>query len=364
MVNLGNCFDESGRVVDALECYDEALKSKSDHGMALGNKGMALSYYALVAGEHEGTFMLEAYYLLSKALELGVPFESTGYFSKRLEEIREHFPDKDVLDSPPAFPGCKIKAESGFEKFLAEFCVKNRLYLNTCNFCQKCDAAIGDTAVIKKMAMPRKEGEEFPSAIMRLLSYLNQIKQDYVSARFLLVLSRYSELDLDFVDKRVRIMDTLDHSLHNIRIQLVKTSFKSFYDILDKIACFINDYLGLGISERRTYFHSLWYPRNTKTVRKRIEQTNNFTLNALFDMNKDFGKKGHHEELRNTRNALTHRFVNIRRFQEREDEQNMREETLLKQTLDLGRLVRNAIIYLLYFVDAEERKKVFKQRSL
>jgi tetratricopeptide (TPR) repeat protein len=358
LVNLGNCFDEIGRVIDALECYDEALKCKPDHGMALGNKGQALFYYAIVTGEHEKTFLLEAYSLLSKALKSEVTFESVSSFSKYLERIREHFPDKNILDNPPEFPGYKIEARSRFEKFLAEFCVRNRLYLNICNYCQKCDAAIGDTAVIRRMTMSRKEGEKYPFAVMNLLSYLNQIKQDYVLARFLLVLSRYSELNLDFVDKRVRIVDTFDHSLHNIRIQLAKASFKNFYDILDKIACFVNDYLGLGIPEKETYFHTLWYPRNMKTVRGRIKQTNNFSLNALFDINKDFGKKGHYEELRRTRNALTHRFVNIRSFQEKEDEQNMTEETLITQTLDLGKLVRNAIIYLLYFVDAEERKRI------
>lgn len=166
LVNLGNCFDEFGRVVDALECYDEALRCKPDHGMALGNKGLALSYYALVAGEHERTFLLEAYSLLSEALELGVLPESVSSFSKRLEEIREQFPDKSILDNPPEFAGCKIEAESRFEKFLSEFCFKNKLYLNTCNFCQKCDAAIGDTAAIRRMVMPRKEGERYPSASM------------------------------------------------------------------------------------------------------------------------------------------------------------------------------------------------------
>jgi hypothetical protein len=357
LVNLGNCFDEIGRVIDALECYNEALKYKPNHGMALGNKGMALFYYANVTGEHERTFLLEAYSLLSKALKSGVIPESVDSFSKYLKDIQERFLDKNILENPPEFPGYKIEAESKFEEFLAEFCVKNKLYLNICNYCQKCDAAIGDTATIKRLVMPKKEGEKYPSTIIDLLSYLNQIKQDYVLARFLLVLSRYDGLHLDFVDKRVRIIDTFDHSLHNTRIQLTKASFKNFYDILDKIACFVNEYLSLGIPKDNVYFHTLWIPKNTMTVRERIRQTNNFSLNALFDINKDFGEKGHFRKLRKTRNALTHRFVNIRSHQEKEDDQNMTEKTLVDQTLELGKLVRNAIIYLLYFVDKEERKK-------
>lgn len=306
-VNLGNCFDTLGRVIDALECYEESLKWKPDHGMALGNKGIALCYYAVVAGEHQGTFLVEAYSLLTQALKLGVPPETVSTFSKYLEDIREQFPDKQILDNPPKYLGYTIKARSKFERFLQEFCLTNKLYLNICNFCQRCDAAIGDTAVIKKMIVPINK-----DSYLRLSAYLNQIKQDYVTARFLLILSRFKGLNLSFVDKRVKIINTLDYSMHNIYIQLVKTSFKIFYDILDKIAFFINDYLELGIPEKNINFRWVWYTRK-KVIRKKIEDTKNLSLNALFDIHRNF-ENGPYEKLKNTRHALTHRFVNIHPF--------------------------------------------------
>jgi hypothetical protein len=96
-----------------------------------------------------------------------------------------------------------------------------------------------------------------------------------VAARFLLILSRYEKLNLDFVDKRVTIINTLDYSIHNIYVQLVKTAFKTFYDILDKIAFFINDYLKLGISDREIDFTKVWYSDNKRTVRTKIVDSNN-----------------------------------------------------------------------------------------
>ena len=219
------------------------------------------------------------------------------------------FPGKKILDNPPNFPGCTIKARSKIESYLTEFCLKNGLYLNICNVCKKCDAAIGDTITIKEMTVSIDEKDKY----LHLASYLNQIKQDYVTARFLLILSRYNGLNLNFVDKRVTIIDTLDNSIHNIYVHLIKESFKSFYNILDKIACFIQDYLGMP--KKRTYFAKIWYSnQENKIIYNKIEDTKNFSLNALFDIHRDFDN-GPYEKLRQTRNALTHRFVNIKTIQ-------------------------------------------------
>jgi tetratricopeptide (TPR) repeat protein len=352
-VNLGNCFDDLGRVIDALECYDQALTLKPDLGMASGNKGMALLNYAALCGEHQGTFTLEAYTLLTTALKQGVYPEAASSFLQYIKLMEKEYP-KLPLQNPLGYPGYKIKARSTFEKFLTDFCLQNKLYLNICFFCKKCDATIGDTAIIRTMIVTAKD-----YSYLTLSSYLNQIKQDYVVARFLLILSRYEKLDLDFVDKRVTIINTLDYSVHNIYVQLVKTAFKTFYDILDKIAFFINDYLKLGIPDREIDFTKVWYSDNKRTIRTKIADSNNVSLNALFDIHRelDYGEKN---VLKRTRNALTHRFVNVRIVQESENDENMTESTLVLRTLELAKTVRNSVMYLLHFVNVEETKKQMK----
>lgn len=182
LVNIGNCLDNVGRGVEALDCYEQALNYEPSHAMAIGNKGVGMLCYAAVAGKHRGTLTKEAYSLLSKALKIGVPSESVSYFQGYLKKIETRSSDKDITSSDfSGYPGYTIKSDSEIEKLLIEFCMKYRLYLNPCDFCQKCDAAIGDTAVISQMVvfMSRSMNSLTKDPFLRLSSYLNHIKQDY-----------------------------------------------------------------------------------------------------------------------------------------------------------------------------------------
>lgn len=88
---------------------------------------------------------------------------------------------------------------------------------------------------------------------------------DYVSARFLLILSQYENIDLDFITKNVFITNTLNFEENDIRVQLLKNSFTSLFNILDKIAFFINDYLEIGKSSKKADFRHIWF--NSKGVK-------------------------------------------------------------------------------------------------
>lgn len=357
-INMGNSLDSSGRVIDALDYYQKALDLNSNHSMALGNKAMTLVNYARVSSDHQNTFLIEAYSLLSQSLELGVPPEAISTFSEYLQFIKGNFPDEKMLNSNHEFPGYKIETKDEFEKYLITYCLENKLYLNICNFCQKCDACIGDTALIKRMTVSLDQinlTDSSQDSFLRLSAYLNQIKQDYVTARFLLILSRYEKLNLNFVDKRVRTINTLDYSMYNVYIQFLKFAFKNIYDVLDKIAYFLNDYLELGFKEYQIDFRRIWYKGRDKKINEKIKNTENLSLNALFKIHKDLEEEN--RILKDIRNGITHRFIQVRMFCDAENDKIMTEETLVEHTLELARIVRNAIMYLLQFVNEEETKK-------
>jgi tetratricopeptide (TPR) repeat protein len=349
-VNLGNCYDQVGRAVEAQDCYALALKYNPNHGMALGNKGQGLYFYAALSDEHQGTILKEAYTLLVNAVEKGVTKEAAATFLSYIHLIETRVKDKRFfIDDFDSFPGCRIEAENNFDEYLTKFCLDNKLFLNVCNFCQRCDAAIGDTAIITKMIA---EPNDF--SFLLLSSYLNHIKQEYAAARFLLVLSQYKGMNLDFVDRNVKLINSHDNTRQNIYIQLLKEAFQSFYNLLDKIACFINDYLRLGIPSTSVDFRKIWYlDAGKKIVREPIKTTRNPALNALFNLHLDL-ERGEYITLRYSRNALTHRFLNVKAELEKEDAENMLEGTLIKRAIQLATIVRSAIIYVLFLIYTTE----------
>lgn len=358
--NLANCLDHKGRVMEALEYYDKALSIDPEFSMTLANKGLALYNYVRLTGQMR-LVLIKSYSLLSEAIGKGVLPESEKSFRFIMEFIENLFEDKEKLNTHLKASKYEIEAESEIEKFLIEYCMENKLYLNECTVCQRCSKSIGDTFRIKSMSINLSqidiENLSVSNPFYRLSAYLNQIKQDYITARFLLILSRYQKINLDFVDKNVGIVNTLDYDTYNVYVQLLKFSFKNLFDILDKIAFFINDYLELGINEGWVNFSNIWYSDKKKNkIYENILKTENPNLNALFDINKDFDT-GPYQKLKKIRNALTHRFIKVKMFNHLKTEDDITEEDLVENTLELCKIVRNSIFYLLNFVNMEEQKK-------
>ena len=60
LTDYGNSFDIVGRHLDALDCYERALKLDSSFGMAAGNRGITLLNVASLMGGHESHVLLQA----------------------------------------------------------------------------------------------------------------------------------------------------------------------------------------------------------------------------------------------------------------------------------------------------------------
>ena len=353
-INLGNTYDYIGRTIDGLECYEKVLNIRLD-SRALVNKGIALYQYSFFTN-NPLVILKDAYDCFKLALEDPKLYSDFRNISEKyvgvIEKIlNEELINQEINNDLHRFPNDDL------EGFMINFCLENKLYLNLCNFCQRCENSIGDTIVIDNMIVENKyELKDDPFLI--LSSYLNQIKMDYVSARFLLILSQYEDIDLDFITNNVYVTNTLNYEENDIRVQLLKNSFTSLYNILDKIAFFINEYLDLGIKPRDVSFRNLWFyfdENKIKHINEKLSSLNNFGLNALYDIYLDFEFGNNKNYLRKNRNNLTHRFLRISFIKINEDDKTIKE--FKDDTIELAKIVKNAIIYLIRFVQIHEQFK-------
>jgi hypothetical protein len=197
----------------------------------------------------------------------------------------------------------------------------------------------------------------------RLVRVLNELTERFAIARLLLFEANSTPYDTTFYDTITRYIDLSDCSVYGIRAGKLKLSLENAYNILDKIALFLNDYLELGMTESSINFFSIWKEPKNLNLRSSILDRDNTFLYALYDLSCDLGKEGylgHHKQLRNT---STHRYIVLHAFQgwdwKVSDGSNYHGEwtEFLEHAQKLLYLVRNALMYLIAAIDLEERVK-------
>lgn len=362
LTNYGNCLDTLGRNFEALCCYDEALKINPEHSMAMGNKAMAIRFFADISGGYIKEIYIKSYHLLKSALEHEKDLIRVGGitakkdFENEIKQIEERFNDRSELSKTLKYPKYDSTHMTEFEKFYIPFCSEHNLFLNFHIHESECESSIVDPIFIS-LITPMDDNETF----YNLAKHINEIKEDYAVARLLLVQSQFKREDFNHISKRTTLLNTMDYSIFNIYAGLLKASFRMSYNILDKIAYFINDYLNFGMKDSEIHFHTIWEEQGK--VKNKISRTNNISLFALYDMNLDF--RSDYKKLSEIRNSVTHRKLTLydtvlTKWGEKEDNENMGYDVILSETIKLMQIVKSAIIYLINFVEIEENKKRMK----
>lgn len=363
LVNYGNCLGILGRGVEALTAYDKAITIDEHFSMAIGNKAKALRSFADISGEYRGAIYVEAYQAIESILDNQDLIAIGGWgarksFENELQKIASHFEDKKDLARTLEHSKYSTTNLSEFEKYYLAFCAKEKLFLNFHLHNTQCKSAIVDSIFIRVIT-PIEDNDTF----YQLAKYINQIKEDYATARLLLVQSQFRREDFDNISRRTTFANTLDYSQFNLYFGLLKSAFKEAYNILDKIAVFINNYYKLELTEEKIHFTwkspSIW--QKDKKIRDEIRKSRNMSLYALYDIFQDF-EHGYYESIKDIRDASTHRKLVIFDSMiltdwDKTDEENIGYSTMLHEMIDLLKLTKSAIIYLVNFVNNEEDKK-------
>lgn len=366
--NYANELDACGRVIEAIRVYREAIKIDPMFGMAIGNYGRALKFYANLVNDpwHYKKLHCYAYQSIKRALEIGDPnlHEQAAEFFKKMVSEYEASPGKDQLAEPILYEETDLGEPE--EQEYRKWCLKNHLFLNPLNDLLNLEASFAHdpltitryTEVVGRDDVSFKSGSNPP----KWFSMLNQLKEEFIYSRFLCYEGSEKIRELHYADKNVRLtLSSYDYVNYSIRLEEIRSAFKNLFSIFDQIAFLINDFWRLGFSERLAdaahIFKCDRYPKD------------NVALTALYWSYCEFMEKfgsadsASEKDLKTLRNALEHKFVKVHEYRNGEKLQieedsfyHVGEDELIKYALRLLELAREWIMELVYAIGLEESK--------
>lgn len=365
LTNMGNLFSHIGRFSEAQEYFNLCLDIHSRFGMAIGNKGFGLFYYARVIYDpgHQFIFLQYARKYLAESLKSPMVYqEAKQAFYNIIQQIEILYPD-DKLNDFKAYDDF-YKGLSKQEMLYRQWGVENRLFINPLNDVFDLSIVAHDCLHLPNMVLSLNEQPIYHT-------FFNQLKQEYVSARYLYY-EALSDKKPHFSDKEVALVDTLDYASYSLTLEKVKIVFKICYSLFDKIAYLINLYCKLGHDPDKVNFRNIWYVNRDKKkgLLENIKLSENWALRGLFWLSKDFDEKGFEtsiepesKEISTIRNYLEHKSFKIIEpadplWTDKTETYHIERSLFYGKTLKLLKLSRSAIMYVSFLIyDEENRRK-------
>lgn len=272
-----------GRFSEAVEYADKAVAVGPDNAYARARRGYALTHYAQTLYDKHETrlFLGRAKTDMKKAADSGsLDAGMEHHINERLRWIDERFPDirdEDFMFSPPA-------GATEEEAHYRHWCLRHRLFLNPLNDLGPLPAAARDTLMAPSTVLNAAGRNAYHQG------YYNQIKQSFVSARFLFYEGVRSSEERHYSDKDVLLFDTLDYPTYSLASEKVRAAFCIAHSIMDKCADLLSRHLGLGIPTGKADFRTFWYDSTGPGARPRPEflERANWPMRGLFWLSKDF----------------------------------------------------------------------------
>jgi hypothetical protein len=365
--NLGNRLSVAGRLIEGLEYWHRALEILPNFGMALCNRALALAEYAKAMEDpgKQALFLWVAHKEASAALAPTAIYTHPRdeYNCKRAKRLKEWIESimnvEDVAAlNPLTWPDTSTSEE---ERNYRRWCLTNRLYLSPLN-----DLGLYTVATYDWLALPAHVVRV--DAPHTFESFFDQMKQEYVSARWMLYEGLTSKVP-HFSDKDVPLNLSEPQPTFSLAIERVKAAYRISYSLFDKVGFFLNGYMRLGIPEKKVSFRGIWRSSGKAPIRKEFDQERNWGFCALYWLAKDFFEKENDEVaepeargLSDIRNCLEHKYL---RITVDEPTANPPDDLALMvsrnqfeaKTMHLLALARSALIYLSIGVRFEEQRR-------
>ena len=318
LTDCGNSFDNIGRYLDALDCYERALKLDSSFGMAAGNRGITFLNVASLMGGHESHVRLQAVSDLDIAISDQDRMLRCGGQSALETFERRRSGLKVAEDSH--YSATEPSPQLGDPHL--DWCLRNRLFLHVSPDCIRAGSETLDAVTFKSISLSLAEDAVLNRA-NEIVDAFNTIKQDYIVARYLVWLAATEASPIQgqakTITRRTSFWDSLNYAYWGVRLGIGIQALKVTLDTLDTIAAFVHLYFRSGRGVRDIEFRTLPYANRSKKklapslaeALKRPEQ--NRGLAALFDLSAELEEQSTSplRRLVQRRHAATHRFFSV-----------------------------------------------------
>ncbi|MBX3492637.1 MAG: hypothetical protein KF899_06740 [Parvibaculum sp.] len=378
LTNHANLLNIVGRSIDAIALWDKALKIIPGFAMARGNRGYGLKGYAgmVVDDRARATLALQAFdglrsTMADDALHDSIdPRAALAFFAGQAQELAGAVNIDAVRATQDLDRG--EEGRSKVERAYRRWCLEHRLFL-----CPLNDLGPHLTAATDDLMLPPliEEVNDRPDGHLPppIVGFFSQMKQEYVSARFMLF-EGMSSTRVHYSDRGVTLTDTLDYPLYSLASERVRTAFRIAYSLLDKVAFLVDRYWALGKAPDRISFKNVWMVENKARLLPQFEKRDNLPLRGLFWLSKELfddqlkqTTAADARELHSIRNALEHTYLSVSEGWAKPFMINgtndkgfgvaIGSDELEAKAIRVMQMARSALFYVSFAIGVEERKK-------
>lgn len=264
-----------GRGIEAIDVWNQVLAIDPDHPVALGSMGQSYLRLLGIQPAHNIRLVEAARNCLEHVISdperiaRHADYGALARYEKSLEEV--HVAGTQLAGQFSEFLLRILMLQTQHKGWNPDPTLLNwaqsGLLLTANPFPEWCPDTLKDDLFFSGLSTTaNKEGQV---RFTELAHTLNQIKEDYALARYLLHQSSMADSAISSLSSVTLFADTLDYADFGLPSGMLKASIRTSVDIFDKIANFMNRYLGLGIPDRKVSFASVWYENGVTDPKKR-----------------------------------------------------------------------------------------------
>ena len=227
LTNYANTLDTAGRVLEALRIYRRVLDISGRFSIARGNYGRALQFLANMVndGGHYKELHCYAYQAKKKAISIDDPdmYEQAEAAFQSIVDKYESLITKGILAKTIVNKKYKM-GDTDEEIEYRKWCLMHHLFLNPLNEVQEQESAFAhDPLTITTYSDdldPVSTVSDNSAEPPRWFAMLNQLKEEYVYARYLCFEGTQKNGDVHFADRDVTLsLASYDYTNYSVRIE-------------------------------------------------------------------------------------------------------------------------------------------------